>query len=140
MRNFLLALALLATLSVIDIGMAQTFKSIDVEVTPTFEESIGLKYPNSGMKYWVVDLNIKNNGLPEFSIRPEYFIATAEDGVDYTMDKATYYLGSKGKVPLHSANLTDGQTAKGSLAFMIPTSVNKLSLSYKENEDKFNFI
>jgi hypothetical protein len=120
MKKYVLALSLMVLLSMIGMSMAENY--IGITVKGSTATKIGnLKQAGAGSYYWIADLTIENHGYEKFVVDPATFVVMVAGGFK-NIDKATYYLDSIGKTPLPNIELANGETAKGSLAFLLTTN------------------
>jgi hypothetical protein len=90
--------------------------------------------PKSGNVYLVVTMTIENHGYNEISTNPNY-LSVISNNIKYDYSSDTFSLSDK----LDTANVLDGGSIKGSIAFEVPSNIGDFKLQYKSFTD-YNVI
>lgn len=89
-----------------------------------------------GKVFLIVTMTIKNNGYDEFNLNPNYF-SIIIDSIKYNYASETFSLPNKLD---SSAEILDGGSITGSMAFIIPTGATEYKLQYSRDYKDYNIV
>jgi hypothetical protein len=91
-------------------------------------DCIGYSCAQTGHKFVIVDLTVKNAGQKTFNVNPFDFKLSSSDGVSRDYDSATYSLPRA----MQDGDVDAGGALEGELAFEIPASAYPTKLCFDD--------
>ncbi len=109
------------------VATTEELRSIVIKYSAKKVDSIGgYSEPKPGNIFLIVTMTIDNHGYDEINTNPNYFSVIANN-IKYDYTSSTYSLEDK----LDTADILDGGSMRGSMAFEVPSNIEEFKLQYK---------